>query len=109
VRVFVAKSDLPSRVDRSHAVFSARAKGWWAMRGSILVAVVVLFGFEGSALAQTKEKTPEVMVFPDDQLLTTPLFPDSAKIGGAHRPLRVLLVRPRLHFVPELLKTIENL
>jgi hypothetical protein len=79
------------------------------MRGSILVAVVVLFGFEGSALAQTKEKTPEVIVFPDDELLTTPLFPQDAKIGGGHPAIRVLLVRPRLHFVPELLKTIENL
>lgn len=79
------------------------------MRGSILVACVVLFGVEGSALAQTKEKTPEVLVFPDDQLLTTPLFPDNAKIGGVRHTVRVLLVRPRLHFVPELLKTIENL
>jgi hypothetical protein len=80
------------------------------MRASIVVGIVALFGVEGTAFAQTpKEKEPEVMVFPDDQLLTTPLFPESAKIGGGHHPLRVLLVRPRLHFVPEMLKTIENL
>ncbi|MGZ3417945.1 MAG: hypothetical protein ACXWUG_01095 [Polyangiales bacterium] len=82
------------------------------MRGSILfgvLGVVVLFGLEGSAAAQTSKDKIESIEFPDDKLLNTPIFPDSAKIGGNHVPVRTLLVRPRTHFVPEMLKTIENL
>ena len=35
--------------------------------------------------------------------------PDSASIGAGHGPIRVLLVRPRTSFVPEMYKSIENL
>lgn len=83
------------------------------MRGATLIAfAVVVLGLEGSAAAQTTKsssKEPEVIVFPDDKLLDPGTFPSGMLIGGDHRPVRTLLVRPRTHFVAELIKTIENL
>lgn len=64
----------------------------------------------GAAHADSNDKGTEVIDFPDaDKLVTTNTGPDQAKIGGDHHPVRTILVRPRVSFVPELYKTIENL
>jgi hypothetical protein len=34
---------------------------------------------------------------------------EGMSIGHGHLPVRTILARPRTHFVPELLKTIEGL
>jgi len=49
------------------------------------------------------------MTFDDDKLLTSNLGPDQAKITTRGGPVRTILVRPRTSFVPEMLKSIENL
>jgi len=77
-----------------------------------IVAAVSLVSF--SALAQTDAKkvkatSIETYDFPDDKLLNVKGETGGMTIGGDHRVVRVILARPRLHFVPELLKTIENL
>jgi hypothetical protein len=81
----------------------------------ILLATVAFEGivFEGTASAQKKKGggggDVEEMTFEDDKLLTSNLGPDQAKITTRGGPVRTILVRPRTSFVPELLKSIENL
>lgn len=82
---------------------------------TILFALITFEGlaFEGTAFAQGKKKAGggdvEEMTFEDDKLLTSNLGPDQAKITTRGGPVRTILVRPRTSFVPELLKSIENL
>ena len=83
------------------------------MLTSILGAVVALAALEGVAAAEPTKKVDEgkmdVMTFTDDKLLTVANGAWGGTIGAGHIPVRTLLVRPRTHFVPELIKTIENL
>ena len=77
---------------------------------SMLFAALSLVAFEGVAHAQAKTKSDvEEMTFEDDKLLTSNLGPDQAKITTRGGPVRTILVRPRTSFVPEMLKSIENL
>ena len=79
---------------------------------AVFMGVAALLAFEGAALAQGKKKgggDVEEMTFEDDKLLTSNLGPDQAKITTRGGPVRTILVRPRTSFVPELLKSIENL
>lgn len=78
---------------------------------AVFVGVAALLAFEGAALAQKKKAGGDVeeMTFEDDKLLTSNLGPDQAKITTRGGPVRTILVRPRTSFVPELLKSIENL
>ena len=81
----------------------------------IFLSVIAFEGlaFEGTAAAQGKKAggggDVEEMTFEDDKLLTSNLGPDQAKITTRGGPVRTILVRPRTSFVPELLKSIENL
>ena len=81
----------------------------------IFLATIAFEGlaFEGTAAAQGKKGggggDVEEMTFDDDKLLTSNLGPDQAKITTRGGPVRTILVRPRTSFVPELLKSIENL
>ncbi len=81
---------------------------------AIVVGAVGLLALEGVASAQGKKKGGgsgdiEEMTFDDDKLLTSNLGPDQAKITTRGGPVRTILVRPRTSFVPEMLKSIENL
>lgn len=80
---------------------------------AVLAGLAGLLVIEGAALAQGKKKggggDVEEMTFEDDKLLTSNLGPDQAKITTRGGPVRTILVRPRTSFVPELLKSIENL
>ena len=80
----------------------------------IMIAVLTVAAFEGTAFAQAKKAKSgggdvEEMTFDDDKLLTSNLGPDQAKITTRGGPVRTILVRPRTSFVPEMLKSIENL
>jgi hypothetical protein len=79
----------------------------------MLVTTLGVIAFEGTASAQKKGKSKdgdvEEMTFDDDKLLTSNLGPDQAKITTRGGPVRTILVRPRTSFVPEMLKSIENL
>ncbi len=78
-----------------------------------LLLTLALVALPNLALAQTpsatakKDEKIETYVFPDDKLLS-PLGGDQGMIiTGPPKPVRILLTRPRVHFVPELLKSIE--
>jgi len=77
----------------------------------LLTSVAGVLAFEGVASAQKKKGGSDVeeMTFEDDKLLTSNLGPDQAKITTRGGPVRTILVRPRTSFVPEMLKSIENL
>lgn len=79
---------------------------------TVLAGVLSLVALEGIASAADKKKgggDVEEMTFEDDKLLTSNLGPDQAKITTRGGPVRTILVRPRTSFVPEMLKSIENL
>ncbi len=80
---------------------------------TLVMALLTVAAFEGTAFAQGKPKKAgsdvEEMTFEDDKLLTSNLGPDQAKITTRGGPVRTILVRPRTSFVPEMLKSIENL
>lgn len=80
------------------------------LRTGLMIALAVV-AIEGTASAQKKKGGGDVeeMTFEDDKLLTSNLGPDQAKITTRGGPVRTILVRPRTSFVPELLKSIENL
>lgn len=83
------------------------------MRTSLTIATfVALASFSALASAQSGQKKDEKLetyVFPDDKLLS-PLGGNSEMIiKGPPITVRTLLTRPRTHFVPELLKSIESL
>lgn len=81
------------------------------MKKLVLASLVAATSLvSASALAESKKAaTIETYDFPDDQLLNVKGATDGMIIDGAHRPVRIILARPRTHFVPELLKTIEGL
>ena len=81
------------------------------MATAALGALTALSASEGVASAQTKDDGKmDIMNFVDaDKLLTSGSSASGMTITPGHHPVRILLVRPRLHFVPELIKTIENL
>ena len=79
---------------------------------TVLVGVLSLVALEGIASTADKKKggsDVEEMTFEDDKLLSSNLGPDQAKITTRGGPVRTILVRPRTSFVPEMLKSIENL
>lgn len=82
------------------------------MRITTLLTVLAITTVPNLALAQnsaSKNEKIETYVFPDDKLLS-PLGGDHGLIiQGPPKAVRVLLTRPRVHFVPELLKTIESI
>ncbi len=86
------------------------------MRGSVVLAgVFAVMALEGVAFAQgtpaksAKDAKAEEWIFPDDKLLDVKDGANGMSVVGGHIPIRTLITRPRTHFVPEMLKTIENL
>ena len=51
----------------------------------------------------------QVVKFTGDELAGTNGAPGSSLMIRATGPIRVALIRPRLNFIPELLKSVENL
>ena len=79
-----------------------------------LTVVVGLFAFavSSSALAQIKDsKTTDGYgyTFEDDPLNAGGFGPNDATIRVRPRAARTTLIRPRTSFVPEMLKSVENL
>jgi hypothetical protein len=76
----------------------------------VIVAAVALVSFEASAFAAPSDPKIEDVKFIDaDKLTTSSLSADGMLVNGTPRPVRIILTRPRLTFVPELLTSIQNL
>lgn len=78
--------------------------------GALCGMVIVLGASSAFAQNDVKKDDVQIMDFKEvDKLVSAMGMSDTMKIGAGHGPLRVLLVRPRTNFVPELYKSIENL
>jgi len=85
------------------------------MRGWVVFAAAVgVLSMTSVAAAQDKSPTSKAdkmdsWVFPDDKLLTVANGGSGGKIRVGPEVVRIIITRPRLQFIPELLKTIEGL
>ena len=88
----------------------------------LALAVVSLLAFEGAALADppakpaaatatkpAKDSGYDVMTFPTDPLFNQNLGNNGMTIGAGPGVVRQILARPRVSFVPELMKSIEQI
>ncbi len=81
------------------------------MRPVSLIAFV-LCSLPALALADPRPRPVEqntIYEFGDDSLLGGMIDPSSARITVRPRAARSTLIRPRTHFVPELLRSVEGL
>ena len=90
------------------------------MRSSMLLGTVVFLSFTSAvAAAQTTEKKNDYfeaksedgssVIFKDDPMTAPGLDPSGATLSLRGRPMRAMLIKPRLHFVEELKKSVEAL
>jgi hypothetical protein len=77
----------------------------------VLVAVAfgAVLGSAGIAQAQEGDKEGYGYEFDDDPLSAGGFGPNDATIRVRPRAARTTLIRPRTSFVPEMLKSVENL
>jgi hypothetical protein len=81
-------------------------------RWSAIVAAIGVLLFASEAMAQgTKGKKEDGYgyEFSDDPLNAGGFGPNDATIRVRPGPVRTTLIRPRTSFVPEMLKSVENL
>jgi len=76
---------------------------------SIFVALSLPGIAEAQVEREMKTSTGDHYEFKDDPLHTLTEGAMGAQIKVIPRPYRVLLIRPRTHFVPEMFKSIEHL
>lgn len=79
-----------------------------------LTALALALALGGTAAAQDRRDAsaaaPDAeFTFDDDEVLGGTVGPGGDRIRHLHRGPRHSLVRPRLHFVPEMLKSVESI
>lgn len=81
--------------------------------GAVVVAAVGVLAISSEALAQGADKKKKDdgygYEFSDDPLSAGGFGPNDATIRVRPGPVRTTLIRPRTSFVPEMLKSVENL
>lgn len=79
-------------------------------RTLLALALVLTTVFPTLAFAQGSETATRTEVFDDADLVTgTYQSPDLDLIGGQRRHVRRTLISPRSHYIPEMLRSVENL
>lgn len=74
-----------------------------------LAALTLALAFGGVAAAQDRAvHTDQESTFDDDEVTGDTVGPDVLRIVGLERRRRESLIRPRAHFVPELVHSIEG-
>jgi hypothetical protein len=93
-------------------------RGGWKMNrstrwGAVALALLGVLLFTTEALAQSKaggkKEEGYGYEFSDDPLAAGGFGPNDATIRVRSGPVRTTLIRPRTSFVPEMLKSVENL
>lgn len=64
---------------------------------------------QGNGYVEHKTSDGQGVVFDDDPMSGITGNPVGAQLWGFHPPKRCDLMRPRVNFVPELLKTVEKM
>ncbi len=77
---------------------------------TLRVAIVLsVMGFAGSVFAQERGGEATTYNFEDDLVTGDLVRPDGELLNVRRRGRRASLIRVREHFVPEMLKSVENL
>ena len=85
--------------------------GVWMRRSAVAGVVLFALAIASEAMAQGAKKKEEGYgyEFSDDPLAAGGFGPNDATIRVRPGPVRTTLIRPRTSFVPEMLKSVENL
>lgn len=86
-------------------------------RAAVVTAVLAVVAFSSSAMAQEKGVKETAggggdgygYEFDDDPLNAGGFGPNDATIRVRPKAMRTTLIRPRTSFIPEMLKSVENL
>jgi hypothetical protein len=73
------------------------------------VAVLLVAGLSSAQVKESKSDDGYGYQFDDDPLNAGGFGPNDATIRVRARAARTTLIRPRISFVPEMLKSVENL
>lgn len=89
----------------------SRSTRWSVKAGTVLLAAMGVLLVTTEAFAQKSGKKEEGYgyEFSDDPLNAGGFGPNDATIRVRPGPVRTTLIRPRTSFVPEMLKSVENL
>ena len=80
-----------------------------AVSGSVLVALALSAGIAAAQVKESKSEDGYGYQFDDDPLNAGGFGPNDATIRVRAKAARTTLIRPRISFVPEMLKSVENL
>ena len=81
----------------------------FAVAGSVLVALAFSAGVASAQVKESKSDDGYGYQFDDDPLNAGGFGPNDATIRVRAKAARTTLIRPRISFVPEMLKSVENL
>jgi hypothetical protein len=79
------------------------------LAGAFIVLYTHLAAADETTYKETQTGGDQSVFFKDDPLAAGGLSPYEALLRVSPSPKRVMLLRPRTQFVPELLKSVENL
>jgi len=80
-----------------------------AVCGSLGAALLFVAGLSSAQVKESKSDDGYGYQFDDDPLNAGGFGPNDATIRVRARAARTTLIRPRISFVPEMLKSVENL
>jgi hypothetical protein len=80
-----------------------------AVCGGLGAALLLLAGVSSAQVKESKSDDGYGYQFDDDPLNAGGFGPNDATIRVRARAARTTLIRPRISFVPEMLKSVENL
>jgi len=80
-----------------------------AVCGGLGVALLLMAGLSSAQVKESKSDDGYGYQFDDDPLNAGGFGPNDATIRVRARAARTTLIRPRISFVPEMLKSVENL
>ncbi|MEY4548982.1 MAG: hypothetical protein RL685_5177 [Pseudomonadota bacterium] len=80
-----------------------------AVTGSLMAALILSAGLASAQIKESKSDDGYGYQFDDDPLNAGGFGPNDATIRVRARAARTTLIRPRISFVPEMLKSVENL
>lgn len=78
------------------------------LAGSVALALVVT-GSLAAAAPKEEKKNDQAMEFNDDPLEAGGLGPNDVGIKVRSGPVRSTLIKPRMTFIPQMLKSVQNL
>jgi len=80
-----------------------------AVCGGVGVALLLMAGLSSAQVKESKSDDGYGYQFDDDPLNAGGFGPNDATIRVRAKAARTTLIRPRISFVPEMLKSVENL